>query len=155
MESWANFFVAAAGAAAALAGLLFVAISVNLGRILQYPGLPLRAAESLGVLLLALLLSLLALVPGESVRVFGAAVTALALGGWIALTMALARGSRPQRRPLLRVLMNQLPTVMLVIAGVALFSGHPDGLYLLVYALLLAFAAGVLGAWVLLIEILR
>jgi hypothetical protein len=42
---WDNFFVAEVGAAAALSGLLFVAVSINLTRILAIPHLPARAAE--------------------------------------------------------------------------------------------------------------
>ena len=37
---WANFFFAEVGASAALVGLLFVAVSINLKRILEVPGLP-------------------------------------------------------------------------------------------------------------------
>jgi hypothetical protein len=44
---WDNFFVAEAGASAALAGLLFVALSINLQRIMSLPTLPGRAAEGL------------------------------------------------------------------------------------------------------------
>jgi hypothetical protein len=39
-DKWANFGLAAAGTAATLARLLFVAISINLTRILEYPNLP-------------------------------------------------------------------------------------------------------------------
>lgn len=35
MEQWQSFFVAQASASAALAGLLFVAVSINLSRILK------------------------------------------------------------------------------------------------------------------------
>jgi hypothetical protein len=38
--AWANFFVAEVGAAAAPSGLIIVAISINLQRILSFPQLP-------------------------------------------------------------------------------------------------------------------
>jgi hypothetical protein len=47
---WTNFAVALAGVAAVLAGLVFVALSLNLERILQVAGLPGRAGETLIVL---------------------------------------------------------------------------------------------------------
>src|SRR6201995_825466 len=47
MEDWAGFFQAELGPAAALAGLVIVAISINVSRILSAPTLPGRAAETL------------------------------------------------------------------------------------------------------------
>jgi len=47
MPEWTDFFVAEVGASAALAGLVIVAISINLTRIISYPWLPGRAAETL------------------------------------------------------------------------------------------------------------
>jgi hypothetical protein len=155
MGGWDNFFVAEAGAAAALAGLLFVSVSINLTRILEFPALPPRAAEALLVLFAVLLLSLLALVPGQSPSLLGAEVTGLGVVLWIALTLTLARGGKPRQYAILRVLLNQLPPIMFVVAGVLLYSGHPAGLYWLVPATLLAILASVAAAWVLLVEILR
>ncbi|SNS82262.1 hypothetical protein SAMN04488107_3903 [Geodermatophilus saharensis] len=48
-EAWHDLAVAAVGATAALTGLLFVAVSTNLDRILAFPTLPRRAAATLGL----------------------------------------------------------------------------------------------------------
>jgi hypothetical protein len=44
---WAGFGTATAASAATLAGLLFVAVSLNLKRILEFPSLPARAGQTL------------------------------------------------------------------------------------------------------------
>ena len=71
---WESLFVAEAGASAALAGLLFVALSINLERILKGTGLPGRAGEAIVLLLTVLVVSTFGLVPGQSPRVPGAEV---------------------------------------------------------------------------------
>jgi hypothetical protein len=68
---WEPFFSAIIAAAAALTGLLFVAVSINLDRILKGGRfLPARAAETLATLLLVVASSALALVP-QSIRLLG------------------------------------------------------------------------------------
>jgi hypothetical protein len=47
ISEWANFDVGVAGATAALTGLLFVAVSINLDRILQFRTLPRLAGATL------------------------------------------------------------------------------------------------------------
>src|SRR5207248_42249 len=68
---WADFGVAVVVATAALAGLLFVAVSVNIERILRFPTLPRLAATTLILFASALFSGLLLLVPGQSHRAFG------------------------------------------------------------------------------------
>jgi hypothetical protein len=79
LAEWIGFATAEVGAAAALTGLLFVAVSINLSRILALPKLPARAAETLVVLLLALVAASLVLLP-QNVRLLGTEVGALGLG---------------------------------------------------------------------------
>src|SRR5580658_1140901 len=73
---WHDFFVAAVGASAALLGLLFVAISVNLEQILKFPHLPGRAAGTLGTLLTVLIVCIFGLAPRQSHWEFGGEVIA-------------------------------------------------------------------------------
>ena len=62
---WTGFAATAATAAATLSGLLFIAVSINLQRILQYPNLPGRAAETLIFFAFPLIVTLLVIVPGQ------------------------------------------------------------------------------------------
>ncbi len=68
---WANFLIAEVGAIAALTGLIIVAVSINLQRILSFPQLPGRAAEMLIMLVGALLVCSFGLMPGQSVKQLG------------------------------------------------------------------------------------
>ena len=54
-------FIAAAGASAALAGLVFVAVSINIERILKFEELPPRAEMTLLLLITVLLVSIIGL----------------------------------------------------------------------------------------------
>ena len=65
MDGWADFFVAEVGASAALAGFVIVAISINLSRIVAYPWLPGRAAETLVAPTGVLIVSSYMLVPHQ------------------------------------------------------------------------------------------
>ena len=83
-EDWSDFLVAASGASAALAGLVFVGISINLTRILALPGLPGRAGQTIVVLANALALSLAVLGPQHSHVGVGVEILVLGLVGWLA-----------------------------------------------------------------------
>jgi hypothetical protein len=66
ITAWTGFFTALTGAGAALAGLLFVAVSINLEHILKGTSmLPARAAETPAMLIFVVVTSALALVPQD------------------------------------------------------------------------------------------
>jgi modulator of FtsH protease len=158
MQGWSNFFAGELGAAAALTGLLFVAVSINLARILQFPHLPTRAAETLLALLSVLVVCTFALIPGQTAGAYGIEISASGLLFWALSTRALIRSRKFDRqyvRFTLRFLLNQLPALPFVVAGALLIFGRSSGVYWIVPGILFSFAAGIFGAWVLLVEIQR
>ena len=84
MDQWHDFFLAMAGTAGVLTGLVFVAVSINLQEIVSEPGsgLPGRAAEALILLVGVLTASVLLLVPGQGRGIVGALVLAVGLATW-------------------------------------------------------------------------
>jgi hypothetical protein len=157
---WANFFIAEVGASAALAGLVAVAISINLARILSFPQLPARAAESLLMLTGALMVASLGLMPGLSLVMFGIEVLTI---GLVILAATLNNQLKPFQpveglTPLKRILRAAVSVAVglpFLVSGVLLLLGFGSGLYWAGFGILIALAAGVWNAWVLLIEIMR
>jgi hypothetical protein len=163
VDGWENFFIAEAGASAALAGLAFVSISINLQKIVISKSLPSRAVEALGLLLVVLILSSLMLVPGQSITFIGAEALLVGVGAWI-LVVTCAIKTLPDLKPewtgafITRVVMGQCATLAFVVAGIVIFiqgEGNSGGLYWIVPGFILCFVLAFLDAWVLLVEINR
>jgi modulator of FtsH protease len=157
---WEGLFLAGAGASAALAGLLFVAVSINLAKILQVPGRPGRAGEAIVLLVAVLVVSMLGLVPGQSPTALGAELLVAGLIVWLILVGIHVRAVRERVGPSPgvlagRVVLAQLAVLPFLVAGVSLLVGAGGGLYWLVPGVVLCLVVAVLDAWVLLVEILR
>jgi modulator of FtsH protease len=155
---WENFFVAEVGAAAALTGLLFVAVSINLTRILAIPHLPDRAGETLVVLGGALVVATFGLIPDQHFVALGCEVGTTGLFVWGATVRTQWRSYRDvDARQWLarRVVGTQLATLPFIVGGALLVEGNRSALYWIVAGVLASFASGMQNAWVLLIEILR
>ena len=165
MNAWHDFFLAQAGAAGVLTGLVFVGVSINLQKILSDPssGLTGRAVEALILLVAVLVASVLGLVPGQGVGVLGAEVLVVGLAAWewiVAIQLPRLREWGSMRADLrvsfvVRVVVGQIATLALVIAGVAVLWVGPVGLYWLVAGTLFAILGALADAWVLLVEINR
>jgi uncharacterized membrane protein len=159
MGAWTSFFETAAGASATLVGLLVVAISINLTRILDFPQLPSRAGSALVPLAGVMVVSMLALVP-QPARVFGVEVLVAGLAIWALAGFLLIKSLRLteglQRSWVIsHVPVNQAQTLPLVVAGVLLTLGFPSGLYWIVAGMIASMLAALMNAWVLMVEILR
>jgi len=159
-DGWGELFLAEAGASAALAGLLFVATSINLTKILEVRGLVGRAGEAIVLLVAVLIVSTLVLVPDQPRVALGTELLVTGLLAWSILVVIHARAVRggigPSRPVLVaRVAMAQLAVLPFLVAGVSLLLRAGGGLYWLVPGVVMCLVVAVLNAWVLLIEILR
>jgi modulator of FtsH protease len=160
LAEWQTFLAVQAGAAATLTGLVFVAVSINLGRIIAIPGLSGRARDSLVQLLQVFFVSTAALVPRQPAALLAAEVLGISVVSWIAqvigqIQYGRVRAGHPRLWLITRVVAGQIATVPLCVAGVLLLRENPNGIYWLVPGFILSFIAGVTSAWVLLVEILR
>ncbi len=158
LDAWHDLFVATAGAAAALAGLVFVAVSINLERILSLRGLPERALQTVMLLLGALVASVLGLAPQDPATYgWEVLVTGAVLIGTLSITghRSLAGASAHPSWIVSRVLFMLPGSAFYVVGGVLLAGGNLTGMSWVVAGLVGAFVGGVMNGWVLMVEILR
>ncbi len=157
---WTSFFGAVAAAAATLSGLIFVGVSISLARILSIPRLPDRALQSLMLLGMVLVTSLLYLVPGQPIRLLGVELLCIGPVAWpivLKLDMGMLRNIDPLYKWNFRLnmLLSQLSVLPYLLGGIVAIGWGPKGIYWLVPGLLFSFLKAVLDAWVLLVEIHR
>lgn len=160
MPAWENFFVAEVGASAALAGLVFVGVSINMTRILALPALPERAAQALTLLFSILIVSSVLLVPGQALWVVGVELVGIGMVIWYAAARVAFRSVHmvdPQyrRTVVLETGVVEFATLLYPAAGLVLFFWGTVGFYLLVPAFLASFIVAIIDSWVLLVEINR
>ncbi len=156
---WESFFVAQTGAFAALAGLVVVALSINLEKIISMPGLPGRAAEAITLMVLPVFTGLTALVPTQGLRTLGLEYLVIGVGA-AGIVIQVLRGAPDddREREFKEVAMRPIALVAVaptVVAGLLLAGGNSSGLDWVAAGTLLCLFAGIVDAWVLLVEILR
>jgi len=157
-QDWSDLFVASAGASAALTGLLFVAVSVNIERILEFSGLPERALQTLLLLLSVVAISLIGLVPGQTATALGVELLVLSVGFCTAICWLLNRtvsGAREHERAALHLAYTLPGALAPVVGGVSLLAGAGGGLYWIAAGIIAAILGASVNAWVLMVEILR
>lgn len=157
-DGWADFGVAAAGATAALTGLVVVAISVNLKEILAFPTIVPRAGSTIAGLVVAVLASLGFLVPGQTLLAFGI----LILIPWVVAAffdvrslIAHRRSDRPPTEIIGQAVLSAVQYLPLFVGAVLMIGGNPVGVTLVAIGIGTTIIASMVNTWVLLVEILR
>jgi modulator of FtsH protease len=151
---WSTFFSAQVSASAALTGLLFVAVSINLERIVAARLLA-RASKVLVTLACVLVAATLSLVPQQPLWALGAELTTLGGILWVVAT-GLQRAASQEgphvtaRQRVLQSVLTQLSAIPFASAGVSLLFVWGGGLYWLVAGTVFALIAALADAWVLL-----
>ena len=122
-DAWTNFFVAMAGATAALSGLLIVAMSVNIRQLLASPSLPARAGAAISAVAGALVASCLMLVPAQPRWAFGIEVLAIAAVLWLiwrAVPAEVRADPQPNRPAATRYGVPAVAPALFTVSGVLL-----------------------------------
>lgn len=160
-EGWGEFGVAAAGATAALAGLLIVAMSVNVAEILQTRALIAGARSTITSLVLAIATSLLLLPPGQTLAGLGwttlaltAAATAIQVSAIAAQWHRVDEGVTGPVRAFI-VGLAVVEHAPFVVGGVMLVAGTSAGLWGIVVGMVAVVVVSMVNAWALLIEVRR
>jgi hypothetical protein len=157
---WQNFFSAELGALATLTGLVVVAISINLSRILAVVSLPSRAGEALIVLVGALVVVSVALVPHQPSMLLGGEFSSIGLVTFIAPATNQIRlwnllEGVTSGKQYVRLAITSIASLPFVVAGGYLIFGVGGAFYWLALGVIVSLVAGVWNSWILLIEILR
>ena len=159
IEAWSEFNVAMAGATAALAGLVIVAASVNIGDIIKEASLTARLAAGISGLVLALIGSAIGLIPEVGLLPYGVAMILLALVAGVFQAQA-ARRIFENRHPANRLrgaksAVGFVAPLAYVIGGGLLAAGRTDGLMWFALGSIVAIVAALLVSWIVLVEVLR
>ena len=159
LEGWTDFDVAMAGATAALAGLVIVAASVNIGDIIKAESLTARLASAIATLVLAITTSALGLIPGITAIWYGIAVllgVVAAAVFQISATVRIIQNHHPENRMrALKAALGFLPLVAYAVGGILLLADAPAGLVLFAVGSILAIIVALIVSWIVLVEVLR
>ena len=157
LDQWNNFFLMVGGGAAALAGLIFVAMSINLGVIIRNSTHKNRAINMLTGFTAVFMACSLALVGNQYLGALGFEWFALWLIATGIFIMGYVRAIRAGMSSIglnwQRLAGGTICYLAEVIGAILLILGYSAGLYIAAIATIVLFGFLISGAWLLLIGI--
>jgi modulator of FtsH protease len=160
LSEWQPHLAMQSGAAATLLGLVFVAASINLARIVSTPALPGRVLESVVQFVQVLFVSMLMTIPRQSSKTLAIEVLAVSSLSWALQMVVFARSHRarlanPRWWLVLRMALAHLAIIPFFVSGASLFFHLANAFYWAVPGFFFSFLAGLINSWVLLIRVGR
>src|SRR5690348_1544683 len=157
LEPWSNFFVMVGGGAAALAGLIFVAMSINPQTIIRNATHKNRAINMLSGFSAVFMACSFELIPHQSLEALGVEWLVL----WLVAAIIFIRGYVVAIRSGMSSIGLTLPRLgggtlcyVAEVAGAAfLAAGNGIGLYVAAVATIVLFAFLISGAWLLIVGV--
>lgn len=153
IEQWHDFFLMVGGGAAALAGLVFIAMSINLSVITQDATHKNRAIATLTGFIAVFMVCALALMANQSYQWIGVEWLVISLIPTITYIRVYIHATKKGRSSvglsIERFIAGTACYIAQIIGCVLLISGYAAGLYLASVAMVLSFAFFISGAWLL------
>ena len=153
IDQWQNFFVMVGGGAAALAGLVFIAMSINLSIITQDATHKNRAIATLTGFTAVFMICALALIGNQNHQWIGVewlVVTLVPMVTYIRVYFqATKKGRSSVGLSIGRFIIGTTCYIAQIVGSILLISGYIAGLYVASIAMVLSFAFFISAAWLL------
>ena len=153
---WLSFGGALAAVAGALTGLLFVAISVKSNVLAASLSLRARAAQTLVLFMISVLIAILLVAPQPSAALGWELLAVAAFSGVVLVILGRRAGYNPDERVpryIERFSPNTVTAVLVAGAGLTFLVKAGGGLYWLIPAAMASLVGGVVNAWLFLVRV--
>ncbi len=152
LRTWANVYLLVGGMAATLTGLLFVAVSINIARVIGSATLRRTAVRTFNQFLLLIELSVVMVMPHQQKETLGVAVFLLALVA-AGITYFSTRGEVVGKRSRSSFLLSNVMFLGFAVSGVLIVFAGDQALYFMLMFVIATLISSVFDAWGLLVEL--